>query len=56
MPNPLTDELSAEAKAELAAMFAALKVEYPPVQFERLGGYIRTVPLFMSKPWQRRGW
>ena len=25
MPNPLTDELTAEAKAELAAIFAAMK-------------------------------
>jgi hypothetical protein len=28
MPNPLTDELSNEAKAELAAVFAGLKRHY----------------------------
>lgn len=28
--NPLTDELTAEAKAELAAMFADMKSRYQP--------------------------
>jgi hypothetical protein len=28
MPNPLTDELSPEAKAELAAMFAAMRAQF----------------------------
>lgn len=29
--NPLTDELSDDAKAELAALFAELRLWYPPV-------------------------
>lgn len=56
MPNPLTDDLSVDARAELAAVFADLKRIYPPVRYDRLGGQIRTVPLFLPKPWQRSGW
>ncbi|WP_161951617.1 hypothetical protein [Mycobacterium ostraviense] len=29
-PNPLTDELSDDAKAELAAIFAEMKARYRP--------------------------
>jgi hypothetical protein len=34
MPNPLTDKLSDEAKAELAAIFADLKIHYRPIDPE----------------------
>lgn len=30
MPNPLTDELTPQAKAELAAMFAAMRDQFQP--------------------------
>jgi hypothetical protein len=39
MPNPLTDELSDESKAELSAMFAAMRArfgEYDPAFAIRL--------------------
>ncbi len=45
MVNPLADELSTEAKAELAAIFAALKREYPPTREHR-----------PQQPRQRRFW
>lgn len=56
MPNPLTDELTADARAELAAVFADLKRLYPPVRITCLGGHVMSVPLRLPKPWQRRGW
>lgn len=58
MTSPLTAELSPEAKEELAAVFAALRKEYPPVRIQRLGDHIYSVPMFRQKPWQqnRRGW
>lgn len=37
MPNALTDELTPEAKTELAAMFADLKRRYPPMRAGRAG-------------------
>jgi hypothetical protein len=51
MPNPLTDELSDEAKAELAATFAALRA--------RLGGYdpqfhVRIRRMSRRRPWELR--
>ena len=49
--NPITDELSDEAKAELAAQFAALKLKYPPVTFETFGGYTFTRTI-QRRPWQ----
>lgn len=51
MPNPLRDELTNEAKAELAVEFAQLALRYPPVRFTK-GWAIRYAP------WQqnRRGW
>jgi hypothetical protein len=46
MPNPLTDELSDEAKAELAAIFAEMRRRFahPPVRVRtvRRGPIIRT--------------
>lgn len=56
-PNPLTDELTSEAKAELAVEFAQLAQRYPPVKLENLGGWIIARPI-RYKPWQqnRRGW
>lgn len=50
--NPLTDELTPDAKAELAAIFADLKRQYPPVRI----GRVMSVPVFLSTPWERRGW
>jgi hypothetical protein len=41
MPSPLTDELSPEAKAELAAQFAEMK------------RYGRFAPVPRVKPWTR---
>ena len=41
--NPLTDELSPEAKAELAVMFAELKRWYPPVSFMPSGMALRLI-------------
>jgi hypothetical protein len=55
MPNPLVDELSDDAKAELAFVFAALRQEYPPVRYDHLGGYVR-MPMYLPKPWKRSGW
>lgn len=37
MANPLTDELTTEAKTELAAVFADLKRQYPPMRPGRAG-------------------
>lgn len=34
-PNPLTDELSDEAKAELAAQFRELAKEFPSMNVDR---------------------
>jgi hypothetical protein len=49
MPNPLTDELSADAKAELAAIFADLKrrfdvreADYPWREEERMLNALRS--------------
>jgi uncharacterized protein with von Willebrand factor type A (vWA) domain len=36
MPNPLTDELTPEAKAELAATFAAMRRAVAPFDVERV--------------------
>jgi hypothetical protein len=38
--NPLTDELTAEAKAELAAMFADLKIRFER-RYARIPGHGR---------------
>ena len=58
MANPLTDELPDEAKAELAAIFAQLAVQYPPVTFHRIGVHTAILPIQRYKPWHqgRRGW
>lgn len=53
MPNPLRDPLTAEAKAELAAIFSGLKRLYPPVRLERIGNWTIARPL-QSMPWQNR--
>lgn len=45
MPNPLTDELTPEAKAELAAMFADMKQ-----RCEEIWGQ----PAPAVKPWRRQ--
>jgi len=49
MPNPLTDELSDDAKAELAALFAELKrrfdvreADYPWREEERMLNALRS--------------
>ena len=39
--NPLTDELSADAKAELAVLFTELKRHYPPVCYTPVGMTLR---------------
>jgi hypothetical protein len=52
MPNPLTDELSDDAKAELAAQFADLKQRFfpiDPVQVRR-ANRSRT----SKRPWEMR--
>jgi len=41
--NPLTDELSDSAKAELAVLFAELKRHYPPVSFMPSGMALRLI-------------
>jgi hypothetical protein len=40
-PNPLTDELPPDIKAELAAEFAELKRWFPPVSFVPAGFALR---------------
>lgn len=52
MPNPLTDELSDDAKAELAAVFADLKRHYD----ELWGRPARAVKPWRNRPWERSGW
>ena len=47
MPNPLTDELTPEAKAELAAIFADMKR-----RFDAIWG----LPAQRAKPWRRQVW
>jgi hypothetical protein len=44
--NPLTDELSPEAKTELAAMFRELKRWFPPMNVERQRFFNRTWNLY----------
>lgn len=39
--NPLTDELPDDVKAELAAMFAELRLWYPPVCHTPIGATMR---------------
>lgn len=51
MPSPLTDELTDEAKAELAAIFAALKTQYPPVQYYRASGHVHMLPMQRRRYW-----
>jgi hypothetical protein len=48
MPNPLTDELTDDAKAELAAMFAELRVRYVPL--------VRPKRASRLQFWERPGW
>jgi hypothetical protein len=50
MPNPLTDELSPEAKAELAAMFADLKQRFFPIGPVQL----RRANRSSKRPWEMR--
>jgi hypothetical protein len=45
-PNPLTDELSDEAKAELAEVFAEMRLRYPPVG----RAVLRHRPYFWERP------
>ncbi|HET9876406.1 MAG TPA: hypothetical protein VFQ37_11670 [Mycobacterium sp.] len=54
MPNPLVDELTPEVKAELAAIFAALRTEYPPIREQQVMVRHRST----ARPWQlnRAGW
>jgi hypothetical protein len=49
MPNPLVDELSPDAKAELAAIFADMRKRCDAMW---------TPPAAQVKPWwqNRRGW
>lgn len=59
-PNPLTDELSDDAKAELAAIFANLERRYAPIDILRMrtraGRYATlSVPLPRA-PRIRHGW
>lgn len=58
MPNPLTDDLSPEAKLELAAIFADLRRQYPPVRIECIGGFTISHTLPQTRPWNvvRSGW
>lgn len=53
MPNPLTDELSDEAKAELAAMFADMRRQYAARERRMIVRHRST-----ARPWQinRAGW
>jgi hypothetical protein len=46
MPNPLTDELTHEAKTELALEFAELKRLYFPFDVERQRFHNRTWNLY----------
>jgi hypothetical protein len=52
--SPLTAELSDEAKAELAVEFAELKLRFPPIVFENLGGYTFMRPIQRRRPWEIR--
>ena len=49
MPNPLTDELSAEAKAELAAIFADMRRRLDAIWEPPRKPWRR-------QPFERRGW
>jgi hypothetical protein len=51
VPNPLRDELTPEAKAELAAIFAGLRREFQPMDVE----FQRIVNRTWNSP-QRRYW
>jgi hypothetical protein len=46
MPNPLTDELSGEAKAWLMHKFAELRCQFQPLDVERQRLHNRTWSLY----------
>ena len=49
-PNPLTDELTDDAKAELAMLFAELKRHYPPIMHTPIGYVMRNRRQFWEYP------
>lgn len=51
-PNPLVDELTDEAKAELAALFADMKKRCDAIW----GRPARVVKPWRRNPWERNGW
>lgn len=51
-PNPLTDELTPEAKAELAAVFKSMKANYLPLDVDRQVRINRTWHLNLSDRWR----
>jgi hypothetical protein len=51
-PNPLTDELSAEAKAELAATFRAMRARFEAFDAPRIS--VRRIRN-RRDPWELRG-
>ena len=53
-PNPLTDELSPEAKAELAAVFAALKEQFGPLRLRRSDRPHTLLQRSARRPWELR--
>lgn len=54
MPNPLTDELSPEAKAELAALFNELRAHYPPVMHTPVGMVLNQIRRNRRQYWEHR--
>jgi hypothetical protein len=54
MPNPLTDELSPEAKAELAAVFAAMRSHFVDFDTEVQHRFNRRLVAHRRDPWELR--
>lgn len=50
--NPLVDELTEAAKAELSVLFAELKRHYPPVCYTPIGSTLRLLGQ-QRQPWNR---
>ena len=51
MPNPITDELSDEVKAELAAHFRELALRFPPRRHTVPANAVTMRQLFASRGW-----